>query len=74
MSVKTKLLTLMESGRFDAANASISFNELNAFDGLRHELGHEVVGVKDKSLEHPSRSYSAGEFLVISGDTHAWMI
>lgn len=54
MSIKEKLPTLRESGLFDAANASISFNELNGLNGLRDKLGNEVVGVEDQSLEYIS--------------------
>ncbi|KAM7501189.1 hypothetical protein LguiB_000093 [Lonicera macranthoides] len=37
---------------FDGAGASVTVNNVNALDGLRHELGEEVVGVEKQGFEH----------------------
>ena len=44
-------LTFLNGHLLDAAGAAVAFDEFDALDKLRHELGEEVVSIKDQSLE-----------------------
>lgn len=41
------VLTFREIDLFDGANLAIAFDVFHAFDWWKHELGADIVGVKD---------------------------
>ena len=45
-------------------------DDINALDGLRHELRDEVVGVKDQGLEHPCWWHCTSKLLSNASNTH----
>lgn len=48
-----RIHTLSKIELFDGSLAAITMDDLDALDGLRHELVDKVVRVEDQSLEHP---------------------
>ena len=71
---KKKLITFSEIDLFDASNLTLTFNKFDAFDGGEHELGANVVGVKDQGFEHPIWGHTGFKSLSDSGQTHDWFL
>lgn len=62
--------TFSEVDLFDGSNFSFTFQEFNTFNRREHELGTEVVSIKDQGLEHPFWSYLSDKLLTDFGDPH----
>lgn len=66
------LFTLAKVDLFEGARATVTFEELDALNGLRNNLGDESVGVEDEGLERLGCREGGGDFRGVFMNTHDW--
>lgn len=63
-------LAFSEGELLDGSRASTALNCVDTLDGLRDEVGKEVVSIKDQGLEHLSCWDGASELISKSESSH----
>lgn len=62
--------TISKVGYFNATSTSISVENLNALDCLRHQFWQKIVSLKEESFEHPRWRNSSWDLFLKAHDTH----